>query len=143
MIYAAILSCLVIGVTDGDTIKALCPTAQESPTVVKIRLSEIDAPEKRQPFGQQSKEALSNLCFQQQATIYVQGQDKYKRTLARVSCKNQDASAHMVQSGMAWAYTKYLTDPNVKAAQTEAQQAHRGLWADTNPTPPWEWRHPK
>jgi micrococcal nuclease len=142
MIYATILSCLVSGITDGDTIKVLCD-ADKAPYTVKVRLAEIDAPEKKQAFGQKSKEALSDLCFNQMAAIKTQGQDKYNRTLARVSCKGKDAAAYMVQAGMAWAYTKYLTDTAIEQLQTEAQKSKRGLWADENPTAPWEWRYTK
>jgi micrococcal nuclease len=142
MIFATILTCLVIGITDGDTINVLCD-ADKAPYTVKVRLAEIDAPEKKQAFGQKSKDALSDLCFNQMATIKTQGQDKYNRTLARVSCKGQDAASHMVQAGMAWAYTKYLTDTAIEQLQTSAQKSKRGLWADENPTSPWEWRHTK
>jgi micrococcal nuclease len=47
----------------------------------------------------------------------------------------------MVREGMAWSYTKYLTDANVAAAEILARREHAGLWADPSPAPPWEWRH--
>ncbi|EPM8642384.1 thermonuclease family protein [Escherichia coli] len=52
-----------------------------------------------------------------------------------------DASRFMVQSGAAWVYERYNTDKSLPALQREAQEQKRGLWADSNPVPPWEWRH--
>lgn len=131
--------CLVVAITDGDTIKARCgqPGAYQE---VKVRLAEIDAPEKKQPFGQRSKEALSDLCFQAQATIRPATIDRYGRTVARLECRGKDANAEMVRQGMAWAYTKYLTDPEIKRLELAARAARVGLWRDAEPVAPWEWR---
>ena len=131
--------CLIVGVSDGDTLRARCgtPGAYEQ---VKIRLSEIDAPESKQAFGERSKQSLSDLCFQQQAVITGGKKDKYGRTLARVECKGQDAAMHQAQVGMAWAYTQYLTDQTVYRAQQAAQTNRVGLWTDTKPVAPWLWR---
>ena len=133
-----VLFCLVVAITDGDTVKVRCP---DEPQLV-IRLSEIDAPEKGQPFGQQSKQHLSALCFQKQAEIRPTTRDRYGRTVARIICAGTDANAAMVRAGMAWAYTKYLTDPQIRGMERLAQREHVGLWADAHPIPPWEWRRP-
>ena len=135
----SVVLCLIVGVADGDTLTARCgdPGAYSQE---RVRLAEIDAPEAGQPFGQRSKQHLSGLCFQQQARIEPTSRDRYGRTVARVECRGQDAGIAQVNAGMAWAFTRYLTDPAVARAQIEAQQARRGLWADPEPIPPWEWR---
>lgn len=135
MIEAALL-CLVVGISDGDTIKVRCP---DQPQMV-IRLADIDAPEKAQSFGQRSKELLSTLCFKKQAEIRPSMHDRYGRTVARVLCAGTDANAAMVRAGMAWAYTRYLTDPQIQAMEVVARRERLGLWADADPVPPWEWR---
>lgn len=134
------LFCLVIAITDGDTIKARCgePSAYEQ---VTVRLAEIDAPEKTQPYGQRSRQHLAELCFQTQASIRQTAYDsRWERIVARVECHGQDASTEQVRSGMAWAYTRYLTDPEIKRLEDAARAAGVGLWADPMPIPPWEWR---
>lgn len=138
---AAALLCLVVAITDGDTLKARCgdPGAYEQ---VTIRLAEIDAPERRQPYGEASRQALADLCFQRQAKITPRTKDRYGRTVARVECVGKDASAELARAGMAWAYTRYLTDPEIKRLELAARAAGVGLWAEPNPVPPWEWRHP-
>jgi micrococcal nuclease len=133
------LLCLIVGVTDGDTLTARCD-APESPITIQVRLAEIDAPEKRQPFGERSKQHLSTLCFGKAAVVTPRTRDRYGRTVARVACDGVDASSEMVRSGMAWAFTKYLTDPSIAAVERDARGEHVGLWADAVPTPPWEWR---
>ena len=140
MPFAALL-CLVVAVADGDTLTARCgePGAYQQ---VKVRLAEIDAPEKAQPFGNRSRQALAAMCFQQVATIKPTTRDRYGRTVARVECQGQDANLQQVRAGMAWAYTKYLTDPAVAHEQDAARAARLGLWADPAPVPPWDWRRP-
>jgi endonuclease YncB( thermonuclease family) len=107
---------------------------------VKIRLAEIDAPEKRQAFGIRSKQSLSNLCFGKQAEITPQVKDRYRRTVAHVKCSGVDANTEQVKRGMAWAYTRYVKDPHLYVLQREAKVAKRGLWTDASPMPPWEFR---
>ena len=102
--------------------------------------AEIDAPEKAQAFGSRSKQHLADLCFAKPATVKTRTTDRYGRTVARVICNGTDASAEQVRSGMAWAFTKYLTDPSIKALEDHAHEARLGLWHDTNPVRPWEWR---
>ena len=102
----------VVAVADGDTITVLKDLRQ-----VKVRLTEIDAPEKKQAFGNRSKESLSDLCFGKTATLIEKSKDRYGRTLARVTCDGTDANAEQVRRGLAWAYTRYLTDPQIKAIE--------------------------
>lgn len=135
----AALICLVVGVTDGDTLKVRCgaPGAYEQLT---IRLAEIDAPERRQAYGERSHQALAQLCFKVDAVIKPTTKDRYGRTVARVECNGEDASSRQVRYGMAWAYTKYLTDPSIQQLELDARAAKVGLWEDFDPIPPWEWR---
>ena len=139
MILPAIL-CLVVSISDGDTIKARCgePGAYEQ---ITIRISAIDAPEKAQPFGQVSRQHLAKLCFQQQATITPKNKDRYGRTVADVECQGQDVATEQVRSGLAWFYVRYGKGyEHLQGLQDDAQAARRGLWVDREQTPPWEWR---
>lgn len=125
----------VVGVADGDTLTVL---AGETPH--RVRLAEIDAPEKRQAFGERSRQSLAALCFGGWAEVSQGVTDRYGRTVARVRCQGIDASLHQVQQGLAWAYTKYLTDPVIAAAERLARDAALGLWVDAEPVPPWSFR---
>jgi micrococcal nuclease len=137
----ATLLCLVVAISDGDTLKVRCEQQLEQPAqTLTVRLAEIDAPEKRQAFGTRSRAHLATLCFGRLATVNVGGKDRYGRSIGRVTCGNTDANAAQVRAGMAWAYDKYLTDQSIKASEQEARAAHRGLWSDQAPVPPWQWR---
>jgi micrococcal nuclease len=125
----------VIGIADGDTMTVLVNNKS-----VKIRLANIDAPEKKQAFGQRSKESLSELCWGKDAQYEKQAIDRYKRTVAVVTCGKIGVNREQVRRGMAWVYTKYNQDPFQIAIQESAQEQKRGLWADTHPVPPWEFR---
>lgn len=138
-VQAADLQGRVVGVADGDTLTVLTADRQSQ----RIRLAEIDAPEKAQPFGQRSKQSLSALCFARQARVQVQDHDRYGRIVGRVICDGVDANAAQVERGMAWVYDRYAHDHRLYRLQAAAQAAKRGLWADPTPTPPWEWRRKK
>jgi endonuclease YncB( thermonuclease family) len=125
----------VIGIADGDTL-----TVRRGSEIIKVRLTEIDAPEKAQPYGHRSRKSLSDLCYGKNARLTKAGKDRYGRTLARVECAGLDANAEQVRRGMAWAFTKYLTDPSIKAFEESARAGRVGLWADQSPVEPWDWR---
>jgi micrococcal nuclease len=128
----------VIGISDGDTLTLL---VDRKP--LKIRLANIDAPEKTQAFGERSKQSLSDFCFGRDATYKAQTIDKYGRTVARVTCGGVDVNRAQVERGMAWVYDKYNTDRSLPTLQANAKAGSKGLWADKSPVAPWEFRHSK
>ncbi|MDP9606557.1 thermonuclease family protein [Variovorax sp. NFACC27] len=140
---AAPRNCLVVGISDGDTLTARCGRigAYER---VKVRIAAIDAPEKAQPYGQRSRQALSSICFGEQARITEIDTDRYGRTVADVSCNGEDAGSRMVADGWAWVYdyNRLATKRGggLFKLQDSARSRRAGLWADPRPTPPWEWR---
>lgn len=119
-----VMTCLVVGVADGDTLTARCPTndAAHPYSQVRIRLAEIDAPELHQAFGRRSKQYLSDLCFNVQARIRPTAIDRYHRTVARIECRGRDANLAMVEAGLAWAYTKYQHDAAFPRAELKARE---------------------
>ncbi len=130
------LSGRVVSIRDGDTLTVLIDSRP-----LRVRLSEIDAPELAQPFGTRSRQSLSDLCFGKPAEINIRGRDRYKRTIAQVSCAGTDANTEQVRRGYAWTYTRYARrDSPLHALQEQAQAARRGLWAGPLPIPPWDWR---
>ena len=140
---AAPRACLVVGVTDGDTLTARCGRigAYEQ---IKVRIAAIDAPERKQPYGQRSRQALSRLCYAEKALITERDTDRYGRTVADVSCNGEDAGSRMVSEGWAWVYdyNKIATKRGggLFRLQASARTQRLGLWADAKPTPPWDWR---
>lgn len=133
----------VVGIADGDTVTVL----DDSNTQWKIRLMGIDAPEKKQPFGNKSKMYLSSLVFNKQVTVEYNKQDKYGRTVGKILVDGTDANLQQVKAGLAWHYKKYQKEQSVEDsrayayAEEQARAEKQGLWIDPDPTPPWEWRH--
>jgi len=150
LLLTIILSCLspqsfattytgkVISIADGDTIKILVDQTQH-----KIRLAEIDTPEKAQPYGQRAKQALSALAFGKIAEVEQKDIDRYGRIVGRVYINGIDVNAKMVRGGYAWVYRKYATDQSLYAMEDDARENKRGLWAlpEAQRIPPWEWRN--
>ena len=138
-LVAAEIQGKVIRVLDGDTIDVL-----QDKKPVRVRLLNIDAPEKKQAYGSWSTNQLKDLVAGQPVTVTYTQKDRYGRVLGRVVTTNgTEANRYMVQSGAAWVYERYNTDNSLPALQRVAQEQKRGLWAESHPVPPWEWRHKK
>jgi len=141
---AATISGTVIGVSDGDTITVLDADKVRH----KIRLAGIDAPEKAQPFGQASKQSLSDLVFGKLVTVDSAKTDRYGREIGKVVVDGTDANLEQIKRGLAWHYKQYQRDqpPDDLITYSEAEQIasdwHLGLWHDTAPMAPWVFRHP-
>lgn len=130
----------VVGVSDGDTLTVL----DASNTQFKIRLAAIDAPEKSQLFGERGKQKLSEICYGKNASVRVVSADRYGRSVGDVDCAGINANQQMIQSGLAWVYRKYdKGHAHLYAFEEDARNARLGLWADSNPVAPWDWRKAK
>ncbi|HIJ95065.1 MAG TPA: nuclease [Desulfuromonadales bacterium] len=137
---------VVRAVYDGDTV--LLATREESR--LKIRLYGIDAPETRkpdqpgQPFGDDSKRALMKKIIGRQVSAEIIDVDQYKRVVAVIRFAGRDINREMVSEGMAWAYRQYLHAPYASeyiGRESRARSQRTGLWRDSKPLPPWEYRH--
>lgn len=124
----------VIKVSDGDTITIL--TAQKEP--VKIRLHGIDAPEKKQAYGEKSKQFLSSLIANKVVKIKVKGKDRYKRVIGIVYLNDDDINAKMVKNGYAHAFIKYSKD--YLHLEGLAKEQKLNIWSNKNIITPWDFR---
>lgn len=131
------INCRVVGISDGDTLT--CLTAEKHQ--IKVRLAQIDAPEKDQAFGQKSRQSLADMTFGKDVVLHRETTDKYGRTVAKVVVAGQDANLQQVSSGMAWVYKEYAREPAYFTAEREARASRVGLWSDPNPVRPSDWRH--
>ncbi|MBK8454256.1 MAG: thermonuclease family protein [Thiofilum sp.] len=132
-----VLAGTVVGVHDGDTITVLTFNYQ----TVKVRLAQIDAPEKRQAFGEVSKQTLARRVMRQTVKVEIETTDKYGRLAGKVLLNGMDINREQVEKGMAWVYTQYAHEADYLRAQERAQRAKLGLWQDKTPIPPWVFRH--
>lgn len=141
---AATIDGKVIGVADGDTITVLDADKVQH----KIRLAGIDAPEKKQPFGQRSKESLNDLVFDKTVSVETDKRDRYGRNIGKVLVDGVDANLEQLKRGMAWHYKAYQREQSpddrlaYAAAEKESAGYRIGLWQDTEPVAPWAFRHP-
>jgi endonuclease YncB( thermonuclease family) len=135
----------VVAVADGDTITILDGGNRQT----RIRLQGIDAPESGQAFGHVSKRSLSDLVFNKQVVVEYEKTDRYGRTLGKVLTDGRDVCLEQVKAGLAWHYKYYQNEQSPEdrrlygEAEQEARNSQRGLWADPNPIPPWDFRRGK
>jgi endonuclease YncB( thermonuclease family) len=142
IVNAKTIEGLVVGVADGDTITVL----DQHMNTYKIRLQGIDAPEKKQAFGEKSKQSLNDLVNGKQVHIEYDKEDKYGRMVGKVTLGDLDVCLQQLLLGMAWHYKKYqneqpATDRAVYSdTEMKSKSLRLGLWADETPMPPWAFR---
>ncbi len=126
----------VVGVTDGDTIKVLHDDRAEI-----VRLVGVDAPEKRQPYGDRARRFTSELAFDRTVTVLTSGRDRNGRLLGEVLLPDgRSLNQELVRAGYAWWFRKYSRDVALAHLEEEARQGRRGLWATEAPQAPWDYR---
>lgn len=136
--------CDVVGVSSGDTINCLTDEKKQ----IKVKLYQIDAPKKKQTFGNESKQALSDLVLNTRVLLEAHGKDKYRRTLGTIyhpisivcptspestSCvypKGIDINFEMINKGMAQNSHFANQNEQYKQAEEQARKNKIGLWAD-------------
>jgi micrococcal nuclease len=127
----------VIKITDGDTIVVLNRDKQQ----IKIRLEGIDCPESHQEYGEKARQATAGLCFGREVEIRKSGTDRYGRTLAFIYVGDVCVNKQLIIQGMAWHYKKYNHDPELARLEDQARMRKVGLWSQSYPVAPWDWRH--
>jgi endonuclease YncB( thermonuclease family) len=162
-IAAAAILCLVLSVSDGDTLKALCDEAALPQNLVTVRLASIDAPESSQAFGHRARQALQGLVLDRMVGLECRASpDRYGRSVCKVmvapaSCTREpcartlDAGLAMLTLGMAWWEPHFAGEQTPQErgqyefAEYEAKAKRAGLWKDGDPVAPWTWRqeHPR
>ena len=147
----------VISVIDGDTlwVMRVCEKVEpEAPGMhslpacaendqIKVRLAEVDAPEKTQPYGIESQQSLAAMVLGKQVQVESRAIDDYGRMVASVLVDEIDVGYEQARRGMAWA-SRLRDGSGLAELQREARQARRGLWAGEEIIEPSKWRkqHP-
>ena len=137
--FAATLTAKVVRVLDGDTIEVL---VDKQP--IRIRLADIDCPEKNQPFGNAAKKYVLDVAAHETVTVEARNKDRYGRTIGEVILLNGDSlNRLLIRDGYAWHYKKYSKDETLAEIENEARTNKVGLWQDNKPIAPWDWRRGK
>lgn len=131
----------VVGIADGDTVTLLVDEAGTK-RQQRVRLTDIDTPERAQPWGTRARQALADKVFRRQVQVASGGEDRYGRLLGRIYLDGRDINREMVREGHAWVYRRYSSDHALLQDEDAARVRRAGLWAlpDANRVPPWEWR---
>ena len=139
---------MVRRVYDGDTIELVTRESSR----LKVRLYGIDAPEasrpdsQGQPFGREARRTLMFKVMGRRVQVDIQDSDQHNRAVAVIRYSGRDINREMLAEGMAWAYRQYLKAPYADAymdAEKLAKSRRLGLWRESSPVPPWEFRHPQ
>lgn len=132
---------LDITVSDGDTI-----SFNYGGSRVRVRLVGIDAPEKAQVYGSQSREGLRQCISGGKGLVSYNKKDQYGRVLGQVIVNGVNCNVRQVINGNAWYYEQFSNEvplamgSQLSQAQANARARRIGLWQNPSPQQPWEWR---
>lgn len=138
---AATLSGRVVNIADGDTLTLLVGRQHHT-----LKIAAIDAPERYQTWGDQSRTHLSRLAFNQSAVAECSRLDRSGYQICKVTVNTVDLGLQQIREGMAWwvrqdAHVQSAEDQSAyESAELMAKMRRLGLWGATNPVPPWEFR---
>jgi endonuclease YncB( thermonuclease family) len=136
--------CKVVKVTDGDTVNVL----DQTKTLHKIRLQGIDAPERKQPFGNKSRQNLASWVAGEYIEVEYEKRDRYGRIVGKLIRDGLDINLLQIKDGFAWHYKDYQDEQSeldrllYSSAELEARNKTIGLWS-APAVPPWEYRKKK
>jgi micrococcal nuclease len=135
-----VLALIVVSVADGDTL-----VVADGDRKVTLRLAEIDAPERTQPYSQVARRNLEDLCKSANSVRFEPiSTDRFGRTVAHVWCDKVHVNWRQIEDGLAWCFTKYLQTPDTCLPLERAARAERrGLWREPSPVTPWTFRELK
>lgn len=89
------------------------------------------------------------MVYGKHVSVIFDKRDHYGRVLGKVITPSGDANLAQIRAGMAWHYKRYASEQArddraaYAKAEDEAKREGRGLWADKDPIPPWDWRRSK
>ena len=135
---ASLFQAKVVRVVDGDTIEI-----QQKMRTQRVRIWGIDTPEWDQRYGAQSSQFTRSLVTGKEVQVVPKAVDKYGRLVAAVTVDNMDVGEELIKSGLAWVHIYYCHEPicdSWKSLQERAKSEHRGLWNDSDPIAPWQWK---
>jgi len=126
----------VVRVRDGDSIVVM-----RGGVGIEVRLDGIDSPELAQAFGKKAKNFTSSLALGKAVRLVGKGRDRYDRELAEVFLLDDSSlNRALVAAGYAWWFRNHSADRSLESLEQTARLSRRGLWADSNPVPPWDFR---
>jgi len=132
----------VISVGDGDTLTLRDDAGRRH----RVRLATIDAPEREQAFGSQSRQHLARLVLNRTVQLRVLSRDNYDRMVAVVEVDGRDINLMQIAAGMAWHYRAHERQQSLRErhayaqAEQQARRAGLGLWGQKHPVAPWDFR---
>lgn len=135
----------VLKVSDGDTISIQkVDNGKFVGEILKIRMYGMDAPEKSQDYGPESRQALEKLVAGKTLSIEIKNKDRYSRTVAIVYANGKNVNEEMVKTGNAWWYQEYAKkDTQFEEYQKNAMKKNLGLFSRKGYIEPWVYRKNK
>lgn len=109
-----------------------------------VYLRNVDCPELKQPYGKQAKHATAAYIANREVIVRDLKRDRQGRMTADILLPDGRQIAHeLVKEGLAWVQPGESGNQSLKDMEELARAARKGLWAEPNPVPPWNWTSTK
>ena len=129
----------VVTVHEGDRLTIHYEGRSET-----IYLKDIDCPELKQPYGKQAKHAIAAYVGNREVVVRALKRDRDGRATAEILLQDGRNVGHeLLKEGLAWWQRSASNDASLEVLEELARASRKGLWADSNPVPPWKWKAPK
>ncbi|HOV31947.1 MAG TPA: thermonuclease family protein [Candidatus Hydrogenedens sp.] len=130
-------------ILEGDIF--IAQTVEDNPRTINLRIWGIDAPEEGQPYFEEAKKYLTELIGNKDVKVELLATDNMNIEVGKVWTEAGDnVSEIMIKEGYAWWDEENAKeDLTLKNLCATAIREKKGLWADTSPLAPWDYRKSK
>jgi micrococcal nuclease len=115
----------VINVIDGDTLTVLANFER-----YRVRLSDVDAPNPDEPWGNRASLTLAEKVFARTVRVEIVESDDHGRIVGTVWLGDRNINREMVKAGAARAVRDGIRDPSLREDEAFARASGEGLWRD-------------
>jgi micrococcal nuclease len=129
----------VVAVPAGDRLRVASAGA-----VVTVRLAGVACPEKGQPYAEEARRFTSKLALRTVVTVRVTDRDRAGHSAGEVTLMDgKSLNREVLRAGYGWWHQYTSKDGALREIEREARRQRRGLWRDSEPQPPWEFKRKK
>lgn len=136
---------VIVKVADGDTASLKISSSNQ---IVQIRFYGVDTPESKwtgkwpaQAYSSEAKQFTKSKLLGQKVLVNFNGGGTHNRCVGEIFINGSSHSLNLIGGGYGWWYKRFSRQRlDFKHAQESASLKRKGLWADSDPDAPWDYR---
>ncbi len=128
---------------DSKSVKVIYPDTieiEKDGAKVRVRLESVASPRRGQPFHDDARQFVEELLGSSPVVVHQTGTGSRGMIYGYVIVDGKNVGDEMLKHGFGWHYKRASKSEAMAGLESAAKKAKVGLWADENPTPPWEFK---